>query len=102
MDKNTLGTRSNFVTELLQKQLGTELTKEDLKTEIPTTMSKIEEQQQPSWQVSITDNNGIVIGRFNVKTNEDIQRAFEKITILTGPSPEQIKTQKWFEKHKAI
>jgi hypothetical protein len=80
---NTLGDRSLFVSDLLQKQLNQRVTKMKISDENIESEEINEEDISCSSEIIIKDSNGESIGRFDINSIEDFQVLAEKLCNLS-------------------
>jgi len=77
---NTLGDRSAFVTNLLQKQFEQRTsTAIEPNTELATTMKRLGENLGLPGEIGLVDNVGSPLGRFDINTVEGFEKLAKKI-----------------------
>ena len=89
---NNIGDRSLFVTELLERQLQNPVSKTDHSTEFVTRMDACEES---SGEVSLVDNRGVSLGRFDINTAEGIEKLSQKICELSDDPIVRMRVRLW-------
>ena len=89
-DQNKIGTRSVFISDLLEKQLQTSISEMDATTEIPTSMHAGE-----LGEVSLVNSKGMSLGKFNINTEEGLEHLAEKICEISDDPTVQMKAQCW-------
>ena len=81
-EKNTIGSRSLFVSELLEKQLHTSVSEMHAAPEISSRMHA-GELGQKSEEVSLVNSKGLPLGKFDINTVNGFQNLAEKICELS-------------------
>jgi hypothetical protein len=81
-EQNTIGSRSLFISELLEKQLQTRV------REIhpaPETLSSMHagELDKTSGEISLVTNKGVSLGRFDINTVSGFDNFTEKICMIS-------------------
>jgi len=89
---NNIGDRSNFVTDLLNKQIQPK-TGIDSTTEFTTTMK--DNKQNNSGEINLVTSNGNSLGKFDVNTVEGFEQLAQKIKEISNHPVVQIKAEKW-------
>jgi hypothetical protein len=93
-EQNSVGSRSMFISELLEKQLQMNVSKLQASPEIPTTMHAGEPHDVPG-ELSLINSKGVPLGRFNINTVEGFERLAEKICELSDDPIVRMKTRRW-------
>ena len=97
-DQNKIGTRSVFISGLLEKQLQTSISEMDATTEIPTSMHAGELGEvtgEVTGEVSLVNSKGISLGKFNINTEEGLEHLAEKICEISDDPTVRMKAQRW-------
>ena len=81
-DQNKIGTRSIFISDLLEKQL-TQVNRMDVTNEISTSMHAGEMGEVTS-EVSLVNSQGVSLGKFNINTVEGFESLAEKICEISN------------------
>ena len=89
-DQNKIGTRSVFISDLLEKQLQTSISEMDATTEIPTSMHAGE-----PGEVSLANSKGMSLGKFNINTEEGLEHLAEKICEISDDPTVRMKARRW-------
>jgi len=69
-DQNKIGTRSIFISDLLEKQL-TQVSRMDATTEISTSRHA-GEMGEVTGEISLANSQGVSLGKFNINTSEAV------------------------------
>ena len=93
-DQNKIGTRSVFISDLLEKQLQTSIREMDATTEISTSMHA-GELGDVTGQVSLVNGKGMSLGKFNINTEEGLEHLAEKICEISDDSTVRMKVRRW-------
>jgi len=92
-DQNKVGTRSVFISDLIEKQL-TQVSKMNVSTEIPTSM-QAGELGQPKGEINLVNNQGSSIGKFDINTVEGFENLVEKICEISDDPIIRMKARRW-------
>ncbi len=92
-DKNTIGSRSLFVSELLEKQLQTSVSEMHAAPEISSSM-QTGELAQKSGEISLVNSKGLTLGRFDIDTVNGFQNLAEKICELSNDPVVRMKARR--------
>ncbi len=92
-DQNKVGTRSVFISDLLEKKL-TQVSKMDVSTEIPTSM-QAGELGQLTGEISLVNSQGMSIGKFDINTEEGFENLAAKICEISDDPIVRMKTRHW-------
>ena len=90
-DQNKIGTRSVFISDLLEKQLQTSISEMDATTEIPPTSMHVGE----TGEVNLVDSKGMSLGKFNINTEEGLEHLAEKICEISDDPTVRMKARRW-------
>ena len=95
--ENSIGDRSTFVCDLLEKQLEQKISKMQLG---PTTdlTSRMEETSGPlgvSGEIGLTNNRGMPIGKFDINTIEGFERLADKISEISEDPIVRMRARRW-------
>ena len=93
-DQNKIGTRSIFISDLLEKQLQTSISEMDATTEIPTSMHA-GELGEVTGEVSLVNSKGMSLGKFNINTEEGLEHLAEKICEISDDPTVRMKARRW-------
>ena len=93
-DQNKIGTRSVFISDMLEKRLQTQVSEMDVSTEIPTSMHDGELEQIPG-EVNLVNSTGMSLGKFNINTEEGLDRLAEKICEISDDPIVRMKARRW-------
>ena len=92
-DHNKIGTRSIFISDLLEKQL-TQVSRMDVTTEISTSMHA-GEMGEVTGEVSLVNSQGVSLGKFNINTGEGFESLAEKICEISNDPIVRMKARRW-------
>lgn len=92
-DQNKIGTRSIFISDLLEKQL-TQVSRMDVTTEISTSMHA-GEMDEVTGEVSLANSQGVSLGKFNINTSEGFENLAEKICEISNDPIVRMKARRW-------
>lgn len=92
--QNIQGSRSNFISELLEKQLHSQVSEMHASTEIPTSMQTGELKEVPG-EINLITSKGDTLGKFNINTVEGFESLAEKIYELSNDPIVRMKTRRW-------
>jgi hypothetical protein len=92
-DQNKIGTRSIFISDLLEKQL-TQENRMDVTTEISTSMHTAE-MNGVTNEVSLVNSQGVSLGKFNIDTGEGFESLAEKICEISNDPIVRMKARHW-------
>ena len=94
--RNTIGDRSLFVTDLLEKQLQQhEVSRMDVSSKIKTFKEDIKKSDLPG-AITLIDNEGTPLGRFDINTVEGFEDLARKICEISEDSMVRIKARRWY------
>ena len=93
-EQNQMDSRSIFVSELLEKQLQTQVSEMHVSSETPTTMQVGELEEKPG-EVKLVDNKGMSLGTFDVNTEEGFEQLAKKIDELSDDPVVRMKARRW-------
>jgi len=94
--RNTMGDRSLFVTDLLEKQLQQhEVSRMDISSEIKIVRENIRKSES-SGIINLVDNEGTPLGRFDINTVDGFEDLARKICELSEDSMVRIKARRWY------
>jgi len=93
-DQNKIGTRSVFISDLLEKQLQTSISEMDATTEIPASMHA-GEMGEVTGEVSLVNSKGMSLGKFNINTEEGLEHLAEKICEISDDPTVRMKARCW-------
>ena len=93
--QNTIGDRSLFISDLLQKQLEQGISTMDASTELTARIDQTGEPIGVSGEISLINNNGTPLGKFNINTVEGFEELSKKIGELTEDPVVRVRTKFW-------
>ena len=93
-EQNTVGSRSAFVSDLLEKQLQTHVTSMHATPEIPSCMTMGELRETPG-EISMVSSRGLPIGKFNINTVEGFDTLAKKISEMSSDPMVRMKARRW-------
>jgi hypothetical protein len=82
--ENVVGDRSQFISDLLDKQLEQGISEMDISTELSTTMSEGKSQTGAHGDLWLINNKGMNLGRFDINTVEGFEQLTMKICELSN------------------
>lgn len=85
-EQNTLGDRSVFISNLIDKQLDQDVSRMssmDVSTELSSRMEQPSGELSVSGEVGLVTSRGLPIGKFNVNTIEGFEELAQKICELS-------------------
>jgi hypothetical protein len=91
-EQNMIGSRSLFVSELLEKQLHTEMNQMHSAAEAPCSMDAGEITSK-SGEISLVDSKGLTMGKFDINTVDGFQHVIEKICEISDDPIVRMKAQ---------
>ena len=92
---NNMGDRSIFVNELLEKQLERQIHRSSIATELSTNIDTCKETSVSSGEINLVNNQGMIMGRFNINAVSGFEALAEKIIELSNDPAVKIKAQHW-------
>jgi len=95
---NTLGDRSVFITNLLEKQLQKQETQTSLKPDTQNIPSQTFESNQTiglAGEISLVKSDGASLGTFNINTIEGFEKLAKKIQEVSEDPIVRIKARRW-------
>ena len=94
---NTIGDRSKFISNLLEKQIDeNKIENMNLSTELTTMMSKSESPFGVSGIIDLVNSQGISLGKFNINTLEGFEELTKKIQEISEDPAVQIRARTLF------
>jgi len=94
--RNTMGDRSLFVTELLEKQLQQQdISRMDISQETKTVKEDVK-KSCPSGIIKLFDSEGTPLGRFDINTVEGFEDLARKICEISEDPMVRIKARRWY------
>ena len=82
-EQNTIGSRSLFISELLEKQLHTPLSEMHAAPEISSSMHA-GELASKSGEISLVNSKGVAFGKFDINTVQGFESLAEKICEISN------------------
>ena len=92
--QNTIGSRSIFISEILEKQLQTGVSEMHAVPEISSSMHAGELAQR-SGEISLVNNKGLALREFNINTVSGFQNLAEKICEISEDPIVRMKARRW-------
>ena len=92
--QNTMDTRSVFISELLEKQLHTQVSEIDISPEIQTSM-QAEHPIKLTGEVSLLNSVGMPLGRFDINTVEGFENLAKKICEMSKDPVVRMRASQW-------
>jgi hypothetical protein len=93
-EQNNIGSRSIFVSEILEKQLLPQACQMQSTAEIPSSMHAGELGSVPG-ELSLVNSKGVSLGKFDINTVEGFEHLVEKICELSNDPIVRMKTRQW-------
>jgi len=93
-EKNLMGDRSVFISDLLKKQLQHEFSKMKINEEIPV-IKEIKSVEGKSSDVRLVDNKGLTLGTFDINTVDGFQELAKKIHELSKDPIVRMRVRRW-------
>jgi len=93
-DKNEIGSRSVFISDLVEKHLHSSCAEIHSSNEISTSMN-IQKAEEIPGEVSLSDNKGDPLGKFNINTEEGFENLTEKIYEISNDPIVRMKIKGW-------
>ena len=93
---NTVGDRSAFITDLLNRQLNTDVSTMNVTQDLTSRM----EIEAPSLsdvpgEINITNSKGVHIGKFNINTVEGFEQLAKKICEMSDDPIVRMRARRW-------
>ena len=92
--KNTVGDRSQFVSHLLEKQLQ-EFGEMDYSIGLNTRMDDAEKPIVTTGEISLFNNRGNPVGKFDIDTVEGFESLAHKISEMSNDPIVRMKARRW-------
>jgi hypothetical protein len=93
-EQNMIGSRSLFVSELLEKQLQTDLNQMHPAAEISSSM-QTGELASKSGEMSLVNSKGLTMGKFDINTVDGFQHLADKICEISDDPIVRMKARRW-------
>lgn len=94
---NTLGDRSNFISNILEKQLEeNETDNVNVSSELTSMMSKSKSPFGISGIINLVNSQGVSLGKFNINTLEGFEELTKKIQEISEDPAVQIRARTLF------
>ncbi len=95
--QNTIGDRSNFISNLLEKQLEENVPENvNASTELTSMMSKSESPFGVSGVIDLVNSQGVSLGKYNINTLEGFEELTKKIQEISEDPAVQIRARTLF------
>ena len=91
--QNHLGDRSNFISNLLDKQLQHNVDRMDVSTELTTMMSEVGGLLGGSGELNLTNRSGFSLGKFDINTPDGFEHLVSKIGEISESPAVQKRAQ---------
>ena len=91
---NVMGDRSAFITNLLDRQLQNNISTMDFSTDLLNKMDQINKPFGNPGEISIVDNEGLNIGKFNINTIEGFENLTRKISEISEDPIVKMRTKR--------
>lgn len=92
-EKNKLGSRSLFISELIKKELENDVLSMDFSSELSTKMN-IEKIEINNDEINLVNSNGVTLGKFNINTVEGFENLNRKIGEITSDPAVKMKANR--------
>ena len=92
---NEMGDRSTFISDLLNKQLQTNITTMNFTPEIQTSMQSPNNVFNKPGEIKVVDSKGIPLGNFDIDTVEGFENLGKKISEISNDPIVRMKARKW-------
>ena len=92
-DQNKIGTRSIFISDLLEKQL-TQVSRMDVTTDVPTSMHA-GELGEVTGEINLVNSQGMSLGKFDINTSEGFESLADKICEISNDPIVRMKARRW-------
>ena len=93
--QNTIGDRSLFISDLLQKQLEQEFSAMNISTDLMTRMDQAGKPMGVSGEIGLTNSSGAPLGKFNINTVEGFEELSKKISELSEDPVVRVRAKLW-------
>ncbi len=97
-EHNTLGDRSVFISNLIDKQLDKDVSKMssmDVSTELSTRMEESSGVLSVSGEIGLVNSSGDPIGKFDVNTVEGFEDLAQKVCELSDDPIVRMRARRW-------
>jgi len=92
---NTMGDRSLFVSELLEKQMQQEFSKMDLSNDLTTRMGESKAPLCASGEINLVNSRGLSLGKFDIDTVDGFEHLAQKISELSNDPIVRMRARRW-------
>jgi len=92
---NSLGDRSTFISDLLNRQLDDTISSMGISTELTTTMQEGEKPVDIPGEVKLVGGKGTQIGKFNINTVEGFEQLASKICEMSDDPIVRMRARRW-------
>ena len=93
--QNTIGDRSLFISDLLQKQLERGISTMDASTELTTRIDKSGGGLGTPGEISLINSDGTPLGKFNINTVEGFEELSKKICEISEDPVVRVRAKLW-------
>jgi len=94
-EQNHIGTRSLFVSELIERQLHETMPRVQATPEIPTSMHAGELDRSPDGVLDVVTSKGLSLGKFDINTVDGFEALGKKISELSNDPIVRMKVRHW-------
>ncbi|MBN2599973.1 MAG: hypothetical protein JXA75_05485 [Candidatus Thermoplasmatota archaeon] len=93
-EQNTFGSRSVFVSDILEKQLQMDMAQIHPTAEIPSSM-QAGELPQITGELSLVNSKGLTVGKFDINTVDGFSHLADKICEISDDPIVRMKARRW-------
>jgi len=93
-DQNKMGSRSIFISNMVEKKLQTPLNEMQASNEVSTSMHA-GEMDSPTGEINLVNNKGVSLGKFNINTTEGFEKLSETICEISDDPIVRMKARHW-------
>ena len=93
--QNSIGDRSTFISDLLNRQLDNTISSIDFSTDLTTRMDEGEKPMEIPGEVKLVGANGSPIGKFNINTVEGFESLASKISEISNDPVVRMRARRW-------
>ena len=92
---NSLGDRSAFISDLLDKQLNNTITTMNFSTDLTTRMDEGEIPKEIPGEVKLVGKKGALIGKFNINTVDGFEELARTISEMSDDPLVRMRARRW-------
>ena len=93
--KNSIGDRSLFISELLEKQLEQKISTMSASTELTVRMDEIRESAGDPGEIGLINSKGATLGKFNINTPEGFEELALRISEISEDPLVRMRARHW-------